>query len=84
MIYTIHPWVLYLDVQCPSCAISFMSKYLHQCCGPKPMTRFDINDNNQYSDNNMYKHGIPQFDRQKYAFWSRRMKTYIPTQGFEI
>jgi hypothetical protein len=34
--------------------------------------------------NNMYKNGIPQFDGQKYAFWSIRMKTYIQTQGFEI
>jgi hypothetical protein len=34
--------------------------------------------------NNMYKNGIPQFDGQKYAFWSRRMKTYIQAQGFEI
>jgi hypothetical protein len=34
--------------------------------------------------NNMYKNRIPQFDGQKYAFWSRRMKTYIQAQGFEI
>jgi hypothetical protein len=34
--------------------------------------------------NNMYKHGIPQFDGKKYAFWSRRMKTYIQAHGFEI
>jgi hypothetical protein len=34
-----------------ACAISFMSKYLHQSCGPKLMTRVDINDNNQYSNN---------------------------------
>jgi hypothetical protein len=34
--------------------------------------------------NNMYKNGIPQFDGQKYAFWSIRMKTYIQAQGFEI
>jgi hypothetical protein len=33
-----------------ACALSFMSKYLHQSCGPKPMTRVDINDNNQYSN----------------------------------
>jgi hypothetical protein len=32
-------------------AFSFMSKYLHQSCGPKPMTRVDINDNNQSSNN---------------------------------
>jgi hypothetical protein len=31
-------------------AFSFMSKYLHQSCGPKPMTRVDINDNNQSSN----------------------------------
>ena len=35
-------------------------------------------------NNNMYKNGIPQFDGQKYAFFSRRMKTYIQAQGFEI
>jgi hypothetical protein len=34
-----------------ACAFSFMSKYLHQSCGPKPMTRVDINDNNQSSNN---------------------------------
>jgi hypothetical protein len=34
-----------------ACALSFMSKYLHQSCIPKPMTRVDINDNNQYSNN---------------------------------
>jgi hypothetical protein len=34
--------------------------------------------------NNMYKNGIPQFDGHKYAFWSRRMKTYIHSHGFEI
>jgi hypothetical protein len=27
--------------------------------------------------NNLYKNGIPQFDGQRYAFWSIRMKTYI-------
>jgi hypothetical protein len=32
----------------------------------------------------MYKNGIPQFDGQKYAFWIRRMKTYIHAQRFEI
>jgi hypothetical protein len=34
--------------------------------------------------NNLYKNGIPQFNGQKYAFWSIRMKTYIQAQGFEI
>jgi hypothetical protein len=34
--------------------------------------------------NNLYKNGIPQFDGQKYAFWSIRTKTYIQPQGFEI
>jgi len=33
-----------------SFSFSFMSKYLHQSSGPKPMTRVDINDNNQYSN----------------------------------
>jgi hypothetical protein len=36
-----------------ACAFSFMSKYLHQSCGPKPMTRVDINDNNQSSNTQM-------------------------------
>jgi hypothetical protein len=35
-----------------ACALSFMSKYLHQSCDPKPMTRVGINDNNQSSNNN--------------------------------
>ena len=34
--------------------------------------------------NNLYKNGITQFNGQKHAFWSIRMKTYIETQGFEI
>jgi hypothetical protein len=34
--------------------------------------------------NNMYKNGISQFDGKKYAFFRRRMKTYIQAQGFEI
>jgi CBS domain containing-hemolysin-like protein len=34
-----------------ACAFSFISKYLYQSCGPKPMTRVDINDNNQSSNN---------------------------------
>jgi hypothetical protein len=34
--------------------------------------------------NNLYKNEIPQFDGQKYAFWSIRMKTYIQAHGFEI
>jgi hypothetical protein len=34
--------------------------------------------------NNLYKNGIPQFNGQKYAFWSIRMKRYIQAQGFEI
>jgi hypothetical protein len=33
---------------------------------------------------NFYKNGIPQFDGQKYDFWSIRMKTYIQTQGFQV
>ena len=37
---------------------------------------------------NTYKNGIPRFDGQKYAFWSRRMKRYIyiyiQAHGFEI
>jgi hypothetical protein len=34
--------------------------------------------------NNLYKNGIPQFDGQKYAFWSIRMKTYIQANGFQV
>jgi hypothetical protein len=34
--------------------------------------------------NNMYKNGIPQFDGHNYAFWSRRMKTYVQAHGFEV
>jgi hypothetical protein len=33
---------------------------------------------------NSYKNGIPQFDGQKYAFWSIRMRTYIHAQGFQV
>jgi hypothetical protein len=33
---------------------------------------------------NSYKNGIPQFDGQKYAFWSIRMKTYIQAHGFQV
>jgi hypothetical protein len=33
---------------------------------------------------NSYKNGIPQFDGQKYAFWSIRMRTYIQEQGFQV
>jgi hypothetical protein len=34
--------------------------------------------------NNMYKNGIPRFDRNNYALWSRRMKTYVQAQRFEV
>jgi hypothetical protein len=33
---------------------------------------------------NSYKNGIPQFDGQKYAFWSIRMKAYIQAQNFKF
>jgi hypothetical protein len=33
---------------------------------------------------NSYKNGIPQFDGQKYSFWSIRMKAYIQAQGFQV
>jgi hypothetical protein len=33
---------------------------------------------------NSYKNGKPQFDGQKYAFWSIRMKAYIQAQGFQF
>jgi hypothetical protein len=38
-----------------ACALFFMSKYLYQSCGPKPMTRVDINDNNQSSNRGFLK-----------------------------
>jgi hypothetical protein len=38
-----------------ACAFSFMSKYLHQSCVPKPMTRVDINDKNQSSNSKSAK-----------------------------
>jgi hypothetical protein len=41
-----------------ACAFSFMSKYLCQSCGPKPMTRVDINDNNQSSNNIVSHEGV--------------------------
>ena len=34
--------------------------------------------------NNMHKNGIPQFDGKNYAFWSRRMKTYVQAHEFEV
>jgi hypothetical protein len=33
---------------------------------------------------NSYKNGIPQFEGQKYAFWSIRMKAYIQARGFQV
>jgi hypothetical protein len=33
---------------------------------------------------NSYKNGIPQFDGQKYAFWTIRMMTYIQAHGFQV
>jgi hypothetical protein len=33
---------------------------------------------------NLYQNGIPQFDGQKYAFWSIRMNTYIHAHGFQV
>jgi hypothetical protein len=33
---------------------------------------------------NSYKNGIPQFDGQKYAFWSIRMRTYIQKHAFQV
>jgi hypothetical protein len=40
-----------------ACTLSFMSKYLHQSCSPKPITRVYINDNNQSSNikDDMYR-----------------------------
>jgi hypothetical protein len=34
--------------------------------------------------NNLYKNGIPPFDAKKDSFWSRRMKTYVQSQGFDV
>jgi hypothetical protein len=33
---------------------------------------------------NMYKNGIPRFHGQNYAFWRRKMKTYVQAQGFDV
>jgi hypothetical protein len=33
---------------------------------------------------NSCKNGIPQFDGQKYGFWSIRMKKYIQAHGFQV
>jgi hypothetical protein len=33
---------------------------------------------------NSYKNGIPQFDGQKYVFWSIKMRTYIQARGFQF
>jgi hypothetical protein len=33
---------------------------------------------------NSYKNGIPQFDGQKYTFWSIMMKAYIQAQRFQV
>jgi hypothetical protein len=30
------------------------------------------------------KVGLPQFNGQNYAFWSRRMKTYMLAHGFDV
>jgi hypothetical protein len=30
------------------------------------------------------KNGTPMFDGQNYAFWSRRMKTFLQAQGFDV
>jgi hypothetical protein len=48
-----------------ACALSFMSKYLYQSCGPKPMTRVDINDNNQSSNNDFSRNIWIYFLRKK-------------------
>jgi hypothetical protein len=51
-----------------ACALSIMSKYLHQSCGPKPMTRVDINENNQssnkYNLRSKQKEGKPSTSNQ--------------------
>jgi hypothetical protein len=46
MMYTIHSWVFYMHVHCPSCPNTFINLAVQ-----KPMTRVDINDNNQSSNN---------------------------------
>jgi hypothetical protein len=30
------------------------------------------------------KNGTPMFDGQNYALWSRRMKTFLQAQGFDV
>jgi hypothetical protein len=34
--------------------------------------------------NGMYKNEIPQFDGKNYAFWRKRMKTYVQEQIFDV
>jgi hypothetical protein len=47
-----------------ACALSFMSKYLYQYCGPKPMTRADINDNNQSSNKRVLFMAVEDSDKE--------------------
>jgi hypothetical protein len=49
-----------------ACAFSFMCKYLHQSCGPKPMTRVDINDNNQSSNRKLCSWPLVDHGFQEY------------------
>jgi hypothetical protein len=53
MMYTIHSWVLYMHVHFPSCPNTFINlamTIINLPTCPKPMTRVDINDNNQSSN----------------------------------
>jgi len=54
-----------------ACALSFMSKYLYQSCGPKPMTRVDIN--NQSSNTYMC------FEK-----WRQHTPLIISTQEYHL
>jgi hypothetical protein len=78
MMYTIHPWVLYLHVH-----FFFMSKYLHQSCGPKPMTRVDINDNNQSTNKFMDENGACQISLQNQSKQIPRKKK-LEVRGFRF
>jgi hypothetical protein len=59
-----------------------MSKYLYQSCGPKPMTRVDINDNNQSSNNNDFILVFPIRKslyglKQTYFTWYAKMDNFL-------
>jgi hypothetical protein len=65
-----------------TCALSFMSKYLHQSCSPKPMTRVDINDKNQSFNNKDHDSQVWDMARRRMENVQRllKQKPYIHHQ----